>query len=250
MRLFFCFTFLASLLVLSACNKSEPPRSTTDQKQADEDKQSITTGRLAGNHSKNSRTLKPGDYIVESSGHLGQASLSDEWSYKLPYWRREGFSNLVANANCRGRKESGPVFVIITRHPLPTTLDDAGSGQGSNNKVDSKGFPDDKLHLTGHLNESKTHVGYVFVVRKKDLREDFTLLVGNVKEPEHSETKYNLSDGRLFLVDVSANPSRTEQVKADVRNMAPNKDSCVKVLRELAAKSQVAKSLLEEAQRR
>ena len=221
---------LASLLLVLACKQNEPavPGQPSEEK-------------------TDPRALKPGDYVAESSSHLGQASVGGEWSYDIPFWMREGFSVIVADVGWNGRKEAGPAFVIITRHPLPKTLDDAGLSQGGQSRVDDKEHPDDKMRLTGDLGNCRTNVGYRFVVRKKDLGETFTLFVGNRNE---AEKKYDLADGRLFLVDTTVSPPRVQQVKADLKGVAPSKEPCVKLLGGLAPKSEVAKSILGELRRR
>ncbi len=190
--------------------------------------------------------LKPGDYTAESSGSLGKSGVAD-WAYDVPFRMREGFSVIVAHARWPGRQETGPAFVILTRHPLPRKLDDAGTGQSSMSHVDDQAFPGEKMRLTGGLYNCKSNTGYRFVLSKADAKESFTLFVGYHKE---KAVPYDLSQGRLFLVDATADPPRVEQVKADLQKAVPTKDSCVDLLRALAPKSAVARSLREEARRR
>jgi hypothetical protein len=160
---------------------------------------------------------------------------------------REGFSVVVANAQWPGRQGSGPAFVVITRHPLPRTSDDEGLYRDADNRILDKEFPGDQMRLRGYLGNGAARMGWLFVVRKMDKKEQLTLLAAR-SGPQGKQ--YDLAEGRLFLLDASADPPRTEQVKRKVPTVGADKESCVRVLQELAPRSEVAKSLLEEIQRR
>jgi hypothetical protein len=190
--------------------------------------------------------LQTGDYTAEVSGNLGRAAGGGA-AYDVPFWMREGFSVVVATAHWPGRREAGPVFVVLTRHPLPSTPEGAGIGQWANGRCNDRAFPADCLRLRGGVYNGKTSTAYRYVLCKEDFREEFSLLVGN---PQGRATPYDLADGRLFLVDAAAGRPRVEQVKADVRRVTPDRETCVRVLRDLAGRSEAARSLLEEALRR
>jgi hypothetical protein len=266
MRLTFRLAFLGTVLVLSACTRTDPANTNGDEKLSGKETKGSEADQSLDKKA-DLRASKPWDYVPEFNTGLGQVSVG-ALGGDVPFWMREGFSVIVARGNWPGRKGVGPIFVIVARHPLPKSLDDPAMHHGGSVNLDATDSRDEQLRLTGGLRNCKTSAGYDFVLTKQDAKEDFTLRLGNHvgwERTYHSSevrefiadflanskgTKYNLAEGRLFLADLSVNPPRIEQVKADVGKMAANKESCVAMLGELAPKSEVAKSLLEETQRR
>jgi hypothetical protein len=108
--------------------------------------------------------------------------------------------------------------------------------------------PEERLRIGAYLHQCKTYIGFEYAVLSKNAQEEFALFAGR-DGPGEGKT-YDLSAGRLLLVDLSPTPPQIEQVKTEVQQIAPDKESCVRLLTDLVSKSAVAKSVLEELKRR
>jgi hypothetical protein len=231
MRFHRAVAFLVLFLSLSACSRHEPSK--TEQ---GKDNPPATD-------KDNPHALKPGDYVMEDRGTILTTSTND-WNHDVAYWTREGFSVIVLRVGWKGRKETGPAAVIMARHPLPKSLDEGGGGKsgGSQAKLE------DMFSLHSTFDQTNTAIGFAYAVLRKDAQEEFSLIATRGAPGEGK--KYDLSQGRLFLPDLSMTMPQIDQVKTEVHEITPDKKSCERPLTELALKSAVAKSVLEELQRR